>query len=110
VHNTRGIVFALRGSHAGILTAPEKRRAQTVKKTDDEICRWFHVAIPVVIDMGHILVDSAVHHFAKNQLLLGGYSEWRRPIASQLRQAASNHFLPDVSNCKQLLWRHAGAL
>ena len=110
MHNTRGIVFALRGSHAGILTAPEKRRAQTVKKTDDEIYRWFHVAIPVVVDLGHILVDSAVHHFAKNQLLLGNYSGWRRLIASLLRQAASNRFLPDVSNCKELRWRHAGAL
>jgi hypothetical protein len=40
---------------------------------DDEIRRWFHAATPVVVGSGAILFDSAVHHFAKNQLLLYVY-------------------------------------
>ena len=78
MQDVRGIVFALRGSHAGILIAPVEMRAQAVKKMEDEMRRWFHVATPVVVDLGLILVDSAVHHFAVNQLLLCGYSGWCR--------------------------------
>ncbi len=48
-------------------------RAHTTDKMDDEICRWFHAATPVVVGSGAILFDSAVHHFAKNQLLLCSY-------------------------------------
>jgi hypothetical protein len=69
------IVLALRGGDAGILpvqTGPIDAtlpRAHTVKKMEDVIRRWFHVATPGVVGSGTILFDIAAHHFAKNQLL-----------------------------------------
>jgi hypothetical protein len=48
-------------------------RAHTADKMNDEICRWFHAATPVVVGSCAILFDSAVHHFAKNQLLPCSY-------------------------------------
>jgi hypothetical protein len=56
----------------GPVDTPEPR-AHTGKKMDDGMCRCFHAATPVMVGSGAILFDSAVHHFAKNQLLLYVY-------------------------------------
>jgi hypothetical protein len=75
----RRMVVERHGGKAGIvrvatgLLDAAQPRVRSVQKMDDEIRRWFHAATPVVVGSGAILFDSAVHHFAKNQLLLYVY-------------------------------------